>query len=140
MVYPSKSRWMTTQMLNSAIFYDKVEIKQVDDKLIILIQKSTFIMFKLYKNLFKSKPDFIYDLIEVNRGTDFYEVIFILNPGYYGYDEAKNKIIKYVSDIMNKEYPNINFMLDVKHKEYMGGANVKLRIDFNMLLNNEYIY
>lgn len=37
MVYPSKSRWMTTQMLNSAIFYDKVEIKQVDDKLIILI-------------------------------------------------------------------------------------------------------
>lgn len=95
-------------------------------------------MFKLYKNLFKSKPDFIYDLIEVNRGTDFYEVIFILNPGYYGYEEAKNKIIKYVFDIMNKEYPNVNFMLDVKHKEYMGGANVKLRIDFNMLLKNDY--
>lgn len=95
-------------------------------------------MYKLYKNLFKSKPDFVYDLIHVNDGSEFYEVIFILNPGYYRYEEAKNKIIKYASDIINKEYPNLNFMLTAKHKEYMGGSNVKLRIDFNMLLKNDY--
>jgi len=97
-------------------------------------------MFKLYKNLFKSKPGFVYDLIEINNGTDFYEVIFILKPGYYGYEEAKNKIIKYTSDIIRKEYPTIDFMLDAKHKEYMGGSNVKLRIVFNMLLKTHNSY
>lgn len=37
MIYPSKSNWVINEMLNSAILYDKIEIKQVEKKIIILI-------------------------------------------------------------------------------------------------------
>jgi len=37
MVYPSKSNWVVNEMLNSAILYDKIEIKQVNKKIIIFI-------------------------------------------------------------------------------------------------------
>lgn len=87
-------------------------------------------MKKLNKRLFLNKPSFIYDIIVIEYGLNHTEYLVITNVGFHSIKESIENTLDYFNSLITEYYPDLDYNISAKPKEYLTGLNIKIRIDF----------